>query len=95
MMAAIVHPCRDAAAHDVGSYTIRYRCRNDHGIVAPIVTEDREVAYLFSGGVLQIRCAGVGAATRLAGLLRGLAWSPVPSVARRPAMPAERVSTFG
>ena len=70
MMAAIVHPCRDAAAHDVGSYT-------------------------FSGGVLQIRCAGVGAATRLAGLLRGLAWSPVPSVARRPAMPAERVSTFG
>jgi hypothetical protein len=80
-MAAIVHPCWGAVAHDVGSYTIRYRCRNDHGIGAPIVTEDRGVAYPFSGGVLQLRCAGVGAATRLAGLLRGRARSPVPSVA--------------
>ena len=60
VMAANVHPCRDAVAHDVGSYTIRYRCRNDRGIVALIVTDDRGVAYLFSGGVLQIRCSWCG-----------------------------------
>lgn len=81
MMAAIVHPGGDAVAHEAGSYTIRYRCRNAHGIVALIVTDDREVAYLFSGGVLQLRCTGLGAATRLAALLRSRAWSPVPSVA--------------
>lgn len=81
MMAAIVHACRDAVAHDAGGYTIRYRCRNAHGTVALIVTDDREVAYLFSGGVLQLRCAGVGAATRLAVSLRELAWTPIPPVA--------------
>jgi hypothetical protein len=80
MIAAIVHQCGNAVAHDVGSYTIRYRCRSAHGIVALIVT-DEAAAYLFSGGVLQVRCAGRCAPDRLAALLRDVVWIPVPLVA--------------
>ncbi len=75
-----MHTNDDAASHGAGGYTIHYRSCNAGDTVALIVT-DEAAAYLFSGGGLQVRCAGRCAAGRLAALLRGVVWMPVPLVA--------------
>ena len=60
--------------------TVRYRWGDQYGGIAPIVTDGRGDALLFSGGRLQARLAGSGARARLARMLgRCGTCAPVPA----------------